>query len=156
MFFQKLSEIIDGVDINLSIHKKDGELTVLVVPVTDKPVEKTSKTDKENKPKVSKPMSIKGSPEELDKEFFSSIGEALKETSGLVAKTRAYKEELKKKTEELENKVSSKRPVTKSKSNDEENDTGEDLFNSNEEPENTDENTDENNEENKADESEEE
>jgi PRTRC genetic system protein E len=111
MFFQELSKIIDGVDINLTIHKQDGELTILVIPViTEKSTEKLTKTDKENKPKVSKPMSIKGSPEELDKEFFNSVGEALKETSGFAAKTGAYKEQLKKNTEELEKKVSSKRP----------------------------------------------
>lgn len=88
MFFKNLQEVMpDGMTINLTVSRKENELTVLV-------------TSNNGKDKIV-PMTIKGTAEELDKGFSDSIGKALKSTAGIVASTKAYEAELKKKQDEL-------------------------------------------------------
>lgn len=119
MFFKQLSELLpDGVDLNLTVRKKDDEITMVITPQST-----SSKVI---------PMSIKGTADELDKEFFKTIGEMLKGTKGLIVQTKQYEERLKKKTKEMEDKLAEKKvenkPKTNSSKDDDEDESKESLF----------------------------
>lgn len=117
-FFKNLSELLpEKVVINMSVRNQNGELTVLVVPA--------------HGDTNFAPMSIKGTPELLDKEFHNTVGEALKQDKELLVKLEAHAAEIKKKTDEMAEKKKNNekaKSLKKSSSKSKDEDKGESLF----------------------------
>lgn len=65
-----------GVDINLSLRKQDGKMTVIVLP-------RNSKLN-DNQQQLFVPMTLSGTPQMLDNEFATVINEPLKKASSLL------------------------------------------------------------------------
>ena len=70
-FFTQISDFLDGLDINLNLTMINGEITLSMLP---KP-----KCDEPSK-KMIRPLSIKATPEALDKAFFDAINKPLVKT----------------------------------------------------------------------------
>ena len=79
-FFQRLHELVDGVDITIQVKRKDGTLTLGIYPTAIKKVI---------------PLTITGTPEELDADFFDTIANPLQEVKQVVSNADAFKESLK-------------------------------------------------------------
>ena len=67
-FFSELYNNIDGIDVTMSFKRKNGKITVSVLPKTTSSIA---------------PALITGTPEELDAEFFDAIKVPLEEAKGL-------------------------------------------------------------------------
>lgn len=79
-FFQNMYEQLDGIDISMTLKRKNGRLTICVLPQTAS---------------VLKPAVITGTPEELDTEFFNAVAAPLQEFKGLKVDLDNYQQSLK-------------------------------------------------------------
>lgn len=77
--------MLDGVDVTITMKRKDGEITVSVSP---------------NAIKVMQPAILTGTPDELDSDFFSKISPAITHTKGVVDNLQDYKKSLEEASEE--------------------------------------------------------
>ncbi len=98
-FFKQLSQIIDGVDINLTIRKSGDELTLLLQP---KAVKESSKT-------LIKPLSMRATPQELDEVFFSTISNPVKKATGIIASIEVFETDMENVKKVVEEKARKKR-----------------------------------------------
>lgn len=105
-FFKQLSQMMDGVDINLAIRKANGELTILLQPKA---------TDKEVKT-IIKPLNIQGSPEELDEHFFNTISTTVKKATGIIASIEVFEKDIEQTKKIVEEKANKKRESMNKKS----------------------------------------
>lgn len=110
MFFQNLSKLLDRTDITLSVRGGEKQITVSVVPKsTNKEVD------------VQFPvMTISGSPEEVDQEFFNQINKPISDAvqflvnkADLEKATSEKKQADAKKKEEAEKKKAAKEAAKK-------------------------------------------
>lgn len=69
-FFQQMFDLIDGIDVNINIKRKNGKLTMSVLPQTASSIT---------------PALITGTPDELDEGFFDAIKVPLDTAKGLKA-----------------------------------------------------------------------
>lgn len=105
-FFKQLSNLMDGVDINLTIRKSNGELTILLQP---KNTEKETKT-------IIKPLNIQGSPDELDEHFFNTISTTVKKATSIIASIEVFEQDLENTKRTIEEKANKKRESLNKKS----------------------------------------
>lgn len=87
-FWKLMSELIDGYTVQLTIRKSENKIIVLLVPKLD------VKKDEVQREIV--PLTISGTPDELDQGFFMAIAEGLQKTSGLQSNIKDYEASLKK------------------------------------------------------------
>jgi len=75
-FFNEISNLLpEGVDLNLTIRKNGGELTVSIIP----------KTDAKDEAKNSIiPLVVSGTPEELESGFMNAISKPITKVTGLL------------------------------------------------------------------------
>ena len=86
MFFNYLSQVMaPGVDLNLTVSKSAAGLIVMVAP-------KVNGLDDPAQNKLM-PLMLKGTPQELDANFFPSITAPVQKTSGLLLNMKAYEEQ---------------------------------------------------------------
>lgn len=86
MFYHYLDQVMSpGVDLNLTVTKTENGLIVMVMP----------KVNGLNDPAQNRlmPLVLKGSPKELDANFFPSITAPVQKTSGLLLNMKAYEEQ---------------------------------------------------------------
>lgn len=105
-FFKQLSELIDGIDVNLTIRKSNEELTILLQPKAAKEGTKTSL----------KPLNIKGTPEELDEHFFSTISATVKKATGIIASIEVFEKDIENTKKVVEDEARKKRESLNKKS----------------------------------------
>lgn len=88
MFFTRLNELMqDDQTINLNLLKKGGRIHVCVMPkVRNMAAAAAGKLI---------PLSLSGTPAELDQGFFTAICEPIKERFGLISNTEAFRENTK-------------------------------------------------------------
>lgn len=67
-FFQNIFELTDGIDVTISIKRKNGKLTLSVLPQTTATIQ---------------PAIITGTPEELDAGFFDAVKAPIETAKGL-------------------------------------------------------------------------
>lgn len=75
MFFEKLSNIADGLDLTLRIKFKDGQYTISVLPDSLEKVQ---------------PLILAGTPQEMDEGFIGAIMQPLTDTKKLLTNTEQY------------------------------------------------------------------
>jgi PRTRC genetic system protein E len=83
-FFQQLYPLIDGIDITMKVKRKNGRLTISVLPET------TS---------VISPAILTGTPEELDNGFFAAVSAPISDAKGLKVDLENYKKSIEKSKE---------------------------------------------------------
>lgn len=94
-FFSNLAERIGGYTLQLNITKEGDNLVVMLYPqVSDK---------SEIQEKIS-PLSIKGTPQELDQNFFASLGVTLDKTKEMATQIKNYEQNLEKAAEKASGK----------------------------------------------------
>jgi PRTRC genetic system protein E len=105
IFFQTMYEHIDGVDVTMTIKRKNGKITLSVLPQA---ITKIA------------PVMITGTPEELDAEFFNVIAAPLNTSKGVKVEIeqfnnslKAAKDDAEKKAKEKPSNSSSKKPESK-------------------------------------------
>ncbi|HXR84290.1 MAG TPA: PRTRC system protein E, partial [Hanamia sp.] len=79
-FFQQLFEKIDGIDLSLNIKRKNGKITLSVLPQTAGTIS---------------PALITGTPEELDAGFFEAVKAPIAEAKGLSVDLNNLQESIK-------------------------------------------------------------
>lgn len=110
-FFQQLNDIGPGLDLAITMKHKNGKYTVSVLPTIG------NKTPMQ-------PLIVTGTPEELDKDFFTLIRLPLQETGAKLKNVEEFKKSVDKETEESksadkkdpvkkQDKKTSKKPVAK-------------------------------------------
>lgn len=86
MFFQNMFDMMTtGVDINLTLRKKEGQLTVAVLPRVN------GLKDEAQQNLV--PITVTGSPGELDAEFLTQLALPMQKTSGILFNIKAFEEQ---------------------------------------------------------------
>ena len=84
-FFSNLADRISGYTLQLTITKSGDKLTVMVYPQV---------SDKDEIQKVITPIVVKGTPTELDQEFFATFGTTLDKTKQLAIQIKNYEKGL--------------------------------------------------------------
>lgn len=87
-FWKLMDELIDGYTVQLTIRKSENKMIVLLVPKLD------VKKDEVQREII--PLTISGTPDELDQGFFMAIAEGLSKTSGLQSNIKDYEASLSK------------------------------------------------------------
>ena len=82
-FFSKLSELLNGFDVNITITKTGDVLLVGIYPKAKVKIEETLP-----------PLLLNGTIEELDELFFTKITNAMKRTSGIVTNIAFYAKQM--------------------------------------------------------------
>ena len=86
--FTELTKMLpDGVDLNLTIRKKGGQVTVSLML-------KSQKVDDPAKDKI-QPLIVTGTPDELDNEFVDAIKSPLSKSTGLLGNMAQYEKSVK-------------------------------------------------------------
>ena len=85
-FFKRMSELIEGYTLQITIKKEGDQLIVLMLPKLN------VKEDKVQEKIV--PLNLKGTPEQLDEAFFATISEGLRQTTELQSNLSAYQDSL--------------------------------------------------------------
>ena len=86
-FFNELSQIIgDGTGISLTLHSKNGRLSVSLFP--------KSTGLKDEAQKHLQPIVLTGTADELDAGFFDAIRQPIQKATGLLADMKAFEESL--------------------------------------------------------------
>lgn len=81
--FKTLSEVIgNGCTVKITVSQKDGEMTVSVLPGND--------LVKDSAKNMISPLSVTGTPEELDNGFVELISAPIKKASGLLSNLEAF------------------------------------------------------------------
>lgn len=89
MFFKELFEVMTpGVDVFITVRKKDEILTVSLYP--------KMRVLKDEAQHSLQPIVLSGTPEELDSGFFVSVNQPLKKSSGLLINMREFEASLEK------------------------------------------------------------
>lgn len=104
-FFQQLNEIGPGLDLAISMKQKNGKYTMSVLPSIG------------NKQPV-QPLLLTGTPEELDKDFFSLIKLPLQEAGAKLSNAEEFKKSVdqdKKTPAKKQDKSKDKKPAAKGK-----------------------------------------
>jgi len=83
MFFKAINETMDGYDLSMTISKKNGVITVMVMP---KPTSKLVKLEKVV------PLVISGTAQELDEKFAEEILSAGRAITGAVSSIGQFKD----------------------------------------------------------------
>lgn len=86
-FFSNLFDKIDGYTLNMTIAKDGENLNVMVYPQV---------SDKDEVQKEILPMSLKGTPQELDQQFFATLGAPLDKAKQLANQIKAFEKGLEK------------------------------------------------------------
>jgi PRTRC genetic system protein E len=84
-FFKKLYEMLDGIDVSIKVKRKNDKLTISVLPDTTH---------------VIAPITVTGTPEELDEGFIEAIRSPLTKIAGLKVDTKQFEETVEKAGEE--------------------------------------------------------
>lgn len=87
-FFKRLSELIDGYDLQIVLQKTRDTLSVSIFPKI-----KEAEKDKDKLSKI-KPLVLSGTPEELDNGFFDAIEQPLAKTNGLFTNIAEFVEQI--------------------------------------------------------------
>jgi PRTRC genetic system protein E len=74
-FFQQMFDLMDGIDVTITMKRKNGKLTMSVLPQTASSIS---------------PALITGTPDELDEGFFDAIKVPLETAKGLKAELDQY------------------------------------------------------------------
>src|SRR5258708_5812266 len=86
-FFETLFQLTQNADWNITVRKwQKDKMIVSVLPFND--------TVNDDAKKIVQPMILKGTPQELDKGFFSAIQKPLEETAALFANMENYLKQL--------------------------------------------------------------
>lgn len=102
-FFKNISDIgITNIDIKVLI--KDGIVSVLVDPKS---------TAKDKAIQIIQPVSISGTPEEIDLEFFNIITEPLKKTAGVITNIEEHEKSVNEASKKKADVTKSKKPAEK-------------------------------------------
>jgi PRTRC genetic system protein E len=104
MFFREINTLTENFDFLIKISAKQGLMSVLVSPQPKKEI-----NDK------LKPITITGTPEELDEKFISIIKNPIENSTTLVHNISVYEDALKKKFEDTKKKVEDKKNSTQVK-----------------------------------------
>lgn len=108
MFFSTINEVVDGYDLNMTISKKNGVISVMVIP---KPT--NEKVDLSKVP----PFTVSGTAKELDEGFAEAMGKAGRATTGVISSINQFSELLnKEKASQVKSakvKTPAKKPVKK-------------------------------------------
>lgn len=87
MFFQEMNKMMTpGVDYNLSIRKQEGQLIIAVLP--------RANGLKDQAGNNTIPITVTGTPEELDAEFIAVISQPLQKTAGLIFNVKNFEDQL--------------------------------------------------------------
>jgi len=106
MFFTQLSQMMtSGTLINLTVHNKNGTLTVSVFP--------KSKGLEDEAQNHLQPLVLTGTAEELDTGFFDAVRHPLTEATGLLAGMKSFEESLNRVEAERKEAQEQKRNVDK-------------------------------------------
>lgn len=97
-FFNNLSQYLNGTDINITIHGGDNLLVVSVLPKS---------TSKESDVKL-KPLIFRGTPEELDEGFLSSLVKPLTQANELLRNASEFEAQLESEKKSLKEKKDKK------------------------------------------------
>lgn len=82
MFWKQLSELIDGYTVQLTIKNEDDKMIVLIVPnINDK---------KDQVKSTIIPLTLNGTAEQLDEQFFMAVTAGLKKTAQLQSNVEEY------------------------------------------------------------------
>ncbi len=93
-FFKRMSELIEGYTVQITIKKEGDQLIVLMVPKLD-----VKKDEVQNE---IVPLSLKGSAEQLDDAFWATVSEGLRQTTELQSNLSAYQDGLNKAGKKVE------------------------------------------------------
>ncbi len=109
-FFDSMSKLIDGYTVTLTIRNEKDKMIVLLIPnLTEK---------KEEVQKLLTPLTITGTPEELDQQFFALVAQGLRKAEGIQTNITEHEASLKKAEDKtVKNKtgdIAAKKPVEKS------------------------------------------
>ena len=85
-FFTKMSELIEGYTVQITIKKEGNQLIVLMVPKLN--------IEKDEIQNEIVPLSLKGSAEQLDDAFWATVSEGLRQTTELQSNLSAYQDGL--------------------------------------------------------------
>ena len=83
-FFTRMSELIEGYTVQITIKKEGDQLIVLMVPKLD-----VKKDEVQNE---IVPLSLKGSAEQLDDAFWATVSEGLRQITELQSNLSAYQD----------------------------------------------------------------
>lgn len=101
-FFNELHELLDGVDVSMTIKRKGEKLTISVLPTTASEIS---------------PVIVTGTPDDLNEGFIGSIKAPIETARGLDVLTDEFNESVKDKKEGLQEKpktATGKKPDKKS------------------------------------------
>jgi PRTRC genetic system protein E len=103
-FFKELSERMGDYTISLTIQKDKGQMVVMFVPKLE--------TKKEENLKDLIPLTVKGTPDQLDAGFMLSLGQGIQMTTGLQTNIKEFESAVKKADKKVKGK-DDKKPETK-------------------------------------------
>jgi PRTRC genetic system protein E len=82
MFFSNMYALLETMGLSMDIKRHDDQLTVSMTP----------KPSENNKAKITKPLILTGTPQELDAQFFALATAPLEKTAGIIANINFYEE----------------------------------------------------------------
>ena len=109
-FFKELSERMGDYTISLTIQKDKGQMVVMFVPKLE--------TKKEENLKDLIPLTVKGTPDQLDAGFMLSLGQGIQMTTGLQTNIKEFESAVKKADKKVKGKDVEKKDTAALKASD--------------------------------------
>lgn len=100
MFFTQLKTMLESHNVNMVMSMENGKMLVSVFPRPKKDVSKVVQ--------MFPPLNLSGSPEELDKEFFTYIGKITPKTGSIITNIQIYAAQMKAKEDAAQKKAAEK------------------------------------------------